>query len=123
MQVASILSDLTSLRVCVCMLHRKKDSPLLNHTPKLNDLPQDHSAALALVSVYRSDRASVVRADEKAGEDPDMQRAIDLVDLHYGVKVKHAQGEDAALRQARREVDTVLEKLAGHGPDTKGSGG
>ena len=52
-----------------------------------------------------------------------MQRAIDLVELHYGVKMKHAQGEDAALRQARREVDMVLEKLEGHGLDMKGSGG
>lgn len=42
-----------------------------------------------------------------------MQRAIDLVELHYGVKMKHMQGEDAALRQARREVDKVLEKLEG----------
>ena len=52
-----------------------------------------------------------------------MQRAIDLVELHYGVKMKHTQGEDAALRQARRKVDMVLEKLEGHGPDTRGSGG
>ena len=53
-----------------------------------------------------------------------MQRAIDLVELHYGVKMKRAQGEDdAALTQARREVDMVLEKLEGHGLDTKGFGG
>ena len=44
-------------------------------------------------------------------EDPDMQRAIDLVDLHYGVKMNHMQGEDEGLRQARRDVDRVLEKL------------
>ena len=72
--------------------------------------------------MHKSDRASVT-ADEEAGEDPDMQRAIDLVELHYGVKMKHAQGEDAALRQARRKVDMVLEKLEGYGPDTRGSGG
>lgn len=40
-----------------------------------------------------------------------MQRATDLVELHYGVKMKHMQGEDAGLRRARREVDMVLEKL------------
>ena len=40
-----------------------------------------------------------------------MQRAIDLVDLHYGVKMNHMQGEDEGLRQARRDVDRVLEKL------------
>ena len=48
-----------------------------------------------------------------------MQRAIDLVELHYGVKMKHMQGEDAALRQARREVDNVLEKLEGQSLKSK----
>lgn len=55
----------------------------------------------------------------KAEEDPDMQRAIDLVELHYGVKMKHMQGEDASLRQARREVDKVLEKLEGQSVKSK----
>ena len=58
-------------------------------------------------------------ADE--GEDADMQRATDLVDLHYGVKVKHMQGEDAGLRQARRDVEMVLEKLDGRSLKGKGS--
>ena len=49
----------------------------------------------------------------KAVEDPDMQRATDLVELHYSVKMKHMQGDDAGLRQARREVDLVLQKLEG----------
>jgi hypothetical protein len=40
-----------------------------------------------------------------------MKRAIDLVELHYGVKISHMEGEDAGLRQARRDVDRVLEKL------------
>ena len=46
----------------------------------------------------------------KEKEDPDMQRATDLVDLHYGVKMKHMQ-EEKGLRQARFEVDMVLENL------------
>ena len=58
-------------------------------------------------------------ADE--GEDADMQRETDLVDLHYGVKVKHMQGEDAGLRQARRDVEMVLEKLDGRSLKGKGS--
>ena len=61
--------------------------------------------------------------DVKVGEDSDMQRAIDLVELHYGVKMKHMQGEDAGLRQARREVDMVLDKLENHNLKTKGSRG
>ena len=46
-----------------------------------------------------------------AEEDPDLQRAIDLVDLHYGVKVKHVQRPDMGLRQARINVNGLLEGL------------
>ncbi len=42
-----------------------------------------------------------------------MRRAMDLMDLHYGVKLKHVKGEDKELREARREVDEVLERLKG----------
>lgn len=42
-----------------------------------------------------------------------MQRAIDLVNLHYDVKVKHMRGENAGLKQARADVDRVLRKLEG----------
>ena len=40
-----------------------------------------------------------------------MQRATDLVELHYNAKMKHVQGEDAGLKQARGEVERVLEEL------------
>ena len=50
-------------------------------------------------------------SQESAAEDPDMQRATDLVELHYGVKVKHTQGLDSGLLQARRDVERVLEGL------------
>ena len=40
-----------------------------------------------------------------------MQRATDLVELHYGVKVKHAQGLDKGLVEARRSVEGVMERL------------
>ena len=43
--------------------------------------------------------------------DLDLQRAIDLVDLHYGVKEKHMRGVDMSLSQARIDVNRVLEKL------------
>lgn len=52
-----------------------------------------------------------------------MQRATDLVELHYGVKIKHSQGEDAGLRRARREVDMLLEKLGGSNSKEKRSRG
>ena len=57
-----------------------------------------------------------------AKEDPDLQRAMDLVDLHYGVKMKHTQ-EEEELMQARREVDMVLEKLDRNGSKIQRSRG
>ena len=59
----------------------------------------------------------------KADEDPDLQRASDLLNLHQGVKMKHIQGEDTALTQARREVDMVMEKLAENSIKQKRTGG
>ncbi len=38
---------------------------------------------------------------------------MNLMDLHYGVKLKHMRGEDQGLKEARREVDEVLERLRG----------
>lgn len=115
MQIASILSDLASLRVCVCYT----TIPLLLELRQTKPFQQDHSAALALVSVHRPTRTSVTADGDrelsvKAMADLDMERAIDLVELHYGVKMKHMQGEDAKLMQARRDVDMVLEKLEGN---------
>ncbi|KAL8871856.1 MAG: hypothetical protein Q9174_002399 [Haloplaca sp. 1 TL-2023] len=96
MQIANILSDLTSLQVC------------------------DHNAALALVltrspaaedpaTAASKQEACVTNQDED--KDPDMKRALDLMELHHGVKMKHVHGEDQGLMQARRNVDAVLAKL------------
>ncbi len=40
-----------------------------------------------------------------------MQRANDLVDLHYGFKLKFVQGNGEDLRQARKAVDGVLQSI------------
>ncbi len=66
------------------------------------------------MSATGNDQNSSIRASEIDSEDPDMQRATDLVELHYGVKMNHMQGEDAGLRQARRDVDQVLRNLDGN---------
>ncbi|KAL8820138.1 MAG: hypothetical protein Q9223_001588 [Gallowayella weberi] len=96
MQIASILSDLTSLRVC------------------------DHNAALALVSTRapatdtqatESSKREDATTPQQAHNDPDMERATDLMELHHAVKVRHIQGADEGLMQARRDVDAVLAKL------------
>ncbi len=44
-------------------------------------------------------------------DDVDMKRVMDLVGLHYGIKVNYKQGEDAGLRKARTDVERVLEKM------------
>ncbi|KAB8258414.1 hypothetical protein BDV32DRAFT_125759 [Aspergillus pseudonomiae] len=98
MQVAEILSDLTSLRVC------------------------DYNDALALVTVHERIPAELSPADsglavpsqqsEKANDD--LQRAKELVDLHYEIKARHADGTvDEELARAREDVNRVLMEL-GH---------
>ncbi|KAL8695947.1 MAG: hypothetical protein Q9224_003060, partial [Gallowayella concinna] len=80
----------------------------------------DHNAALALVStrapapdtqVTESVKQEDVTVSQQADNDPDMQRATDLMELHHGVKVKHVQGADEGLVQAWRDVDAVLAEL------------
>ncbi|KAL1869484.1 hypothetical protein Plec18167_007782 [Paecilomyces lecythidis] len=91
MQVAEILSDLTSLRAC------------------------NHNEAIALVTVHRDgDNAESSKAEEN--QNPDLQRAKDLIDLHYNVKMKHMRGQqpgtvDEGLRKARDDVNRVLREL------------
>ncbi|PYI01020.1 hypothetical protein BO78DRAFT_328637 [Aspergillus sclerotiicarbonarius CBS 121057] len=103
MQVAEILSDLTSLRVC------------------------DHHDALALVTVNER----IPHATEQGQLDPnattqtstgtkqdrseneDLRRAKELVDLHYEIKARHALGTvDEELARAREEVTRVLRELS-----------
>ncbi|KAL9604819.1 MAG: hypothetical protein Q9219_000267 [cf. Caloplaca sp. 3 TL-2023] len=96
MQIASILSDLTSLQVC------------------------DHTAALALVSTRApASESTATEPTRRKGTpknrendyDRDMDRAMDLMELHHEVKMKHVQGEDRGLMQARKDVNAVLAKL------------
>ena len=93
----------------------------LTHTNPSNQLilssPQDHDAALALVSVHKTLSDDPVK-DAVHKEDKDMQRAHDLIELHYGVKEKYQQGEGEELRRARADVDAVLRSL-----ERRGSGG
>ncbi|KAI4263926.1 MAG: hypothetical protein L6R42_000941 [Xanthoria sp. 1 TBL-2021] len=100
MQIASILSDLTSLRVC------------------------DHNAALALVSTRApaSDTSTpkprpvhTPKDIHGTESDPDMERAMDLIELHNGVKMTHVRGQDHGLTQARKDVDAVLAELEKRG--------
>ena len=53
--------------------------------------------------------------NEAPERDPDLRRALDLVELHEKVKLKHARGQDERLRQARTDVDRVWEELQRRG--------
>ena len=86
---------------------------------------QDHQAAMALVSSHKAlsdtqqssssqglkdtNTSSSEKKRSEKEEDTDLQRALDLVDLHYSVKMKHVQGQDMGLKEARAEVDRVLQ--------------
>ncbi|KAF2270605.1 hypothetical protein CC78DRAFT_573898 [Lojkania enalia] len=86
MQLAEILSDLTSLRVC------------------------DPAAALALVSVRPSSiPKSTSTPTENDDQDPDLKKAKDLVELHYEVKERQRKGElSGALEEARKAVGRAV---------------
>lgn len=107
MQVAEILSDLTSLQVCV----RPKLSPSLK--PPSNT-PQDPAAALTLVSVRpgpSNDEQNSLSAATTRDDDADLKRAKDLLQLHATVKVAHQDGTDHELIRARKDVERVMQGL------------
>ena len=59
-------------------------------------------------------KAKVIQGQTFLGSqaaDPDLQRAIDLINLHYGLKEKHTHGVNKELEQARIDVDRVLESM------------
>ncbi|KAK4985132.1 hypothetical protein LTR66_008262 [Elasticomyces elasticus] len=91
MQIAEILSDLTSLRVC------------------------DPAAALALVSARSRPTTTTTTADaEQRAEtgqeatDADLRRAKELLELHSSVKLAHRGGVDRELEEARERVRRAL---------------
>ncbi|KAF2869262.1 hypothetical protein BDV95DRAFT_498602 [Massariosphaeria phaeospora] len=92
MQLAEILSDLVSLRVC------------------------DPAAALALVSARPNSTAKPTDPKDKAPEtetdeqDPDLKRAKELVKLHYGVREASKRGE---LGRGLEEARAAIERVAG----------
>jgi hypothetical protein len=46
------------------------------------------------------------------GSDPDLQRAKELVDLHFGIKVKfEEQGPDAELEDLRAKVAKMVAEM------------
>ncbi|KAJ6114546.1 hypothetical protein N7486_000324 [Penicillium sp. IBT 16267x] len=104
MQVAEILSDITSLRVCghneaVSLVNANQSITGTSDTdPKINP------------AVNASNEAPGTQLDKK---NEDLRRAKELVKLHYEFKSRHSDGEvDDALRKAREDVELVLSELA-----------
>jgi len=93
MQVVTILSDLKSLSVC------------------------QHEAALKMVTVHKTTSETLSSSVQEPSiseraTNADLQRAKELVSLHYGVKVRFLEsGLDVDLLQARWDVDHVLRAL------------
>jgi hypothetical protein len=120
MQVATILSDLKSLSVCVRFCPRRSAA--------FANWEQGHEEALNLVNVHRSTSRSTGDApgqsDSKGNptisdgksdlkKDPDLQRAKDLVELHYKVKLKYMEEAlDADLHKARDEVMRIHKTMS-----------
>lgn len=51
-------------------------------------------------------------ANGEARASPDLQRALDLVDLHYSVKEKYVNGAGVeGLQEARRNVERALSSM------------
>ncbi|KAI9878256.1 MAG: hypothetical protein M1830_001435 [Pleopsidium flavum] len=116
MQIASVLSDLTSLRACshdaaLALIHSTSTS-----TTTLPIVPTSSSSTLKPETQGTAKPPTSTLApgeEEEEEEDPDLQRALDLVELHSSVKVKHLQGMDLGLQRARGDVSEVLRKLRG----------
>ncbi|KAJ5998576.1 hypothetical protein N7451_006386 [Penicillium sp. IBT 35674x] len=102
MQVAEILSDITSLRVCG---HNEALSLVNAHQSVTGPSDTDTNSP----AVNLSNQAPGIQPNKKL---EDLQRAKELVKLHYEFKSKHSNGEvDDALRKAREDVEMVLSEL------------
>ncbi|KAF2436390.1 hypothetical protein EJ08DRAFT_691562 [Tothia fuscella] len=99
MRVAEVLSDLTSLRVC--------DPTAAQSLVSARPSPPSSST-----EAVKAKTAAALQKGKSVQEDTDLQRAKDLIDLHYKVKVAHENGRaDEGLEGARRDVRAVLRGL------------
>ncbi len=94
------------------------------------DWRQGHKEALNLVNVHRSTLRSTEDAsghsereespaasNANSKKDADLQRAKELVELHYRVKLKYLEeGPDAELEKARDDVKGVQNVLSRRKP-------
>jgi hypothetical protein len=132
LQLAQILSDLVTLRMCVRSRAATHPTthwpyPFPSYLPHSNPLDpnlanataQAPAAALALVTASKPKPASAkptastddpgARDARDEDEDEDLRRAKELVELHYAVKEGHRRGElGRGLREARESVQRAV---------------
>jgi hypothetical protein len=85
------------------------------NVPKSTSNPIKDNAAVSEPAVH----ATAPDVQTKSKSDPDLQRAKDLVELHYTVKLQYLdEGLDAELHQAREDVKRVSRNLASQGFDS-----
>lgn len=103
-------------------------SHLLSDLSSLSEPLCDHTAAMRLVSTYKSsqqvsnnesslntnNRTALPSTAETPQKDADLQRASDLVSLHHDVKIKYAEGNGLGgeVAAARQSVSRVLASLS-----------
>ena len=110
LQLAQVLSDLHSLRQCDpnAALAREPRDRHARHAPSssTNNTSEQIPTAAAAAAQKDGEKKSDDTADTN---DTDLQRAKDLVQLHYAVKVAHTRGEfGERLEGARRAVRGVV---------------
>ncbi|KAI9813094.1 MAG: hypothetical protein M1827_004314 [Pycnora praestabilis] len=109
MQIASIIADLTSLNVCdydsaLALLNASKDLPSKLTTPTTSS-----SSPPSYSPPQRPSQSRQI--SDQANSDPDLKRAKDIMELHYGVKVRYEGGLGEEMREARRRVNGILREL------------
>lgn len=72
---------------------------------------QDSNAALALVSARPAGSSAASQNDTGNGDDPELKRAKDLLELHATFNVAHPNGSNLELNEARDAVERVMRTL------------
>ncbi|PTU17575.1 hypothetical protein P175DRAFT_0407171, partial [Aspergillus ochraceoroseus IBT 24754] len=100
MNVAEILSDLTSLRVC-------------EYNDALNLVTVNERLSSPGAVGKNGSTSSTENQPQAAGSKDDLRVAAELVELHYEMKSIHKDGRvDDELLRGREGVDRVLQELA-----------
>lgn len=132
MQVAEVLSDLTSLRVCVSFVFlffsiwvgasrlEQLLTPFQEHTDALTlvtvneKIPLQHPTTTTTAATGKPTITNPPSTthDQARDSDRDLQRAKELVDLHRELKTRHIDGVvDEGLVRARADVGRVWGEL------------